>query len=118
VTSGFYLPAGQPQGITITFNPAQLAPEFVPGNYQPVFYFYGIENGRFLSGLIPLSNAITVQSSASLAYLEESLIPTLIVQGQPVAFSARIHNSGTASIAVDQINTYFRMQVPARITYP
>ena len=110
VFSGYYIPPNQPQGIIIAFDSTLIDPAFAPGSFFPTFNYYGIENGRYLSGIVSIANAITVQSDAFIDYVNETLSPRRVVQGQTAAFAVRVNNAGLAGLSLDPSNTFLAIQ--------
>ncbi len=105
ISSGVFLPPNTPQGIMIILDSAFVDPDFAPGVYQPVFYYYGEENGDFVSGSVILSDMITVQEGIDIQYLSGSISIDSLVQGQNAAFSVRLRNNGDAAFIIDHENT-------------
>ena len=113
ITNGVYLPPGS-SGTTIILDSTLVDPAFVPGSYQPDFYYFGRENGHFLSGVISLSDFVSVESGVSISYISGSQGLDSVVAGQNVAFSIRINNGGTSSLIVDHDNTRIRFSDGSR----
>lgn len=105
ISSGVFLPPNTPQGTLVMMDSAYVDPDFTPGDYQPVFYFYGEENGDFVSDTLDLSDMITVQSGINITYIVGSMLIDSLVQGQNAAFSVRLNNGGGASFVIDHENS-------------
>lgn len=106
IQSGVYLPPNTPLGVDIWLDSTQVAVD--SGDYPAKFYYYGQENGHFISDSLNLTDLITIQNSADIAYIAGSINIDTLVAGQPAAFNIGITNSGTASFIVDHLNTLFR----------
>jgi hypothetical protein len=105
ISSGVFIPPNTPQGITILLDSAFVDADFDTGGYQPVLFFYGEENGGFVSGTIDLSDSIYIQTGPDLNYSQGSLSIDSLVQGQNAAFSIRLSNTGDASFHVNHQNS-------------
>jgi len=105
ISSGVFLPPNTPQGTTVIMDSAYINPDFAPGDYQPVFYYYGEENGDFVSGSFDLSDMITVQSGVDIQYIPGSISIDSLVQGQNAAFSVRLRNNGGAAFIINHENS-------------
>ncbi|MEE9552806.1 MAG: hypothetical protein V3W18_00800, partial [candidate division Zixibacteria bacterium] len=106
--SGVYLPPNTPLGTVILLDSTLVAADFTSGDYPAKFYYYGQENGHFISDSLDLTDLITIQSSANIDYISGSVNIDTLVAGQPAAFNIRITNTGTADFIVDHPNTLFR----------
>ncbi|UCE66451.1 MAG: hypothetical protein JSU85_00120 [Candidatus Zixiibacteriota bacterium] len=105
ISSGVFLPPNTPLGTTIIMDSAFVDPAFTPGVYQPVLYYYGEENGDFVSDTINLSDMITIQEGIDLQYITGSISIDSLVQGQNAAFSIRLSNNGDVAFVVDHENS-------------
>ncbi|UCC81046.1 MAG: hypothetical protein JSW64_06725 [Candidatus Zixiibacteriota bacterium] len=105
ISSGVFLPPNTPQGTMVILDSAYVDPDFISGDYQPVFYFYGEENGDFVSDALDLSDMITIQTGINILYIDGSISIDSLVQGQNAVFSVRLNNGGEASFVIDHENS-------------
>jgi len=105
ISSGVFLPPNTPTGTQIILDSTFVHPLFSPGDYQPVFNYFGDENGDFVSGFINLSDSITIQGGVDINYISGSINYDSVVQGQNATFSVRVSNGGGASFILDHQNT-------------
>jgi hypothetical protein len=114
ISSGVYLPPGTPSGTLVILDSSLVDPNFISGIYELSFHYFGRENGNFLSGIIVLSDSITVQSGVDISYLAGSQNIDSLVLGQNAAFAVRVRNNGTASLTLDHEITKIRFSDSVR----
>ncbi len=108
IFSGVYLPPDTPGGTDIILDSSLVDPNFISDIYEATFHYFGQENGHFLSGIIVLSDSITVQSGADISYITGSQNIDSLVLGQNASFSIRVRNNGIASLILDHEMTKIR----------
>jgi hypothetical protein len=105
ISAPLYLPPSFPDGISVAFDSALVDPSFAAGSYEPVFTYYGIEDGLFRSGQIIISDSMVIERRATLAYVAGSLNIDSLAAGQTIAITVNIENSGDADFIVRHENT-------------
>jgi hypothetical protein len=117
--NGVYLPPDSPLGTVVVLDSTQVPFGFVENDYAARFYYFGQENGHFVSDSVDITNLITVQSGSDLNYIAGSLNIDTLVNGQTATFSIGISNSGAAGFILDHFNTTLRFSDSQRdfITY-
>lgn len=114
ISSGVYLPPSTPSGTLVILDSSLVDPNFISDIYEVNFYYFGRENGNFLSGIIVLSDSITVQSGVDISYIAGSQNIDSLVLGQNAAFAVRVRNNGTASLTLDHEITKIRFSDSVR----
>jgi hypothetical protein len=114
ISSGVYLPPGSSQGTLILLDSALVDPAFASGSYQPVFNYYGRENGDFVSGSFNLSDMVTIQQGINIHYFAGSISIDSLVQGQNAVFTIRMRNDGDAPFIINHDFSRLTFSDPVR----
>jgi|GEM_PF-1836758 hypothetical protein len=100
LAESYYIDAGSQ--VNLTFDSITVPGAFTPGNYSPIFHYYGTElNGQAVDSVI-IGDNLRIQTKPSIQLISGTMSPDTIMTGAPVRFTVRARNIGQAALQLNQ----------------